>query len=68
LGGEVRKLEMLLWYNYYNGIIDEKEDIIFAMEPKLFSIGIISLHETIQYVKTTNVEIIDIDVQTSTLK
>ncbi len=68
MGGEVRKLEMLLWYNYYNGIIDEKEDIIFAMEPKLFSIGIISLHETIQYVKTTNVEIIDIDVQTSTLK
>ncbi len=30
----------------------------------MFSIGTISLFETIQYVKTTNVEIMDIDVKT----
>jgi hypothetical protein len=52
LEGEVRRLKMLLCYDYQNGIIDE-EDIIFATEPNFFSIGIISLHETIQFVKTT---------------
>jgi hypothetical protein len=40
LGGEVKKQEMLLCYNYHNGIIDE-EDIIFATKPELFSIGTI---------------------------
>jgi hypothetical protein len=38
LGGEVGRLEMLLCYNYQNGITDEKEDIIFVTKPKLFSI------------------------------
>ncbi len=42
LGAEVKRPQVLLCYNYYNGITDEKEDIIFAIEPKLFSIGIIS--------------------------
>jgi hypothetical protein len=44
------------------GIIDEEEDIIFATEPKLFSIGTISLLETIQFVKTTYVDIMDTNV------
>jgi hypothetical protein len=30
LGGEVRKLEVLLCYNYQNGITNEEKDIIFA--------------------------------------
>jgi len=47
LGGEVRKPEVLLCYDYQNGIIDEEEDMIFATKPKLFLIGIISLLETI---------------------
>jgi hypothetical protein len=55
-----------LCYNYQNGITDEEEDIIFAVEPKLFSIGTISLLETIQYVKTTDVKIMDTNVQTNT--
>ncbi len=59
LGGELRRPKMLLCYNYQNGII--YEDIIFAIEPK-FSIGIVSLLETIQSMKTTDVEIMDIDV------
>ncbi len=53
LGGEVRRLELLLYYDYQNGIIDEEEDIIFATEPKLFLVGTMSLLETIKSVKTT---------------
>ncbi len=30
LGGEVRRLELLLCYDYQNGITDEEKDIIFA--------------------------------------
>ncbi len=58
---------MLLCYDYQNGIINE-EDIMFAIEPKLFSIGTISLPETIWYVKTTNVEIMDINDKTNNSK
>ncbi len=68
LGGEERKPKMLLCYEYQNGITEEEEDIIFATKPELFSIRIISLPETIQYVKTTNVEIMDIDVKISISK
>jgi hypothetical protein len=46
-GGEVRKLEVLLCYDYQNGITNEEENIIFTTKPKLFSIGIISLLDTI---------------------
>ncbi len=35
LGGEVRKLEVILCYDYQNGIPHEK-DIIFVIELKLF--------------------------------
>jgi hypothetical protein len=58
---------LLLCYNYQNGITNE-EVIIFATEPKLFSIGIINSPETIQYVKTTNVELMDTSVKTNNLK
>ncbi len=51
LGSEIRRPEMLLCYDYHNGIIDEEENIIFAIEPVLFSIGTISLPETIQSMK-----------------
>jgi len=56
---------MLLCYNYENGIKDEKEDIIIAIGPELFSIGMINLLETIQSMKTSNVEIMDTNVKTS---
>ncbi len=58
---------MLLCYNYQNGVIDEEKQIIFVIEPKLFSIGIINLPETIQFVKTTDVEIVDTNVHNSIL-
>jgi hypothetical protein len=64
LGGEVRRLKVLMCYDYQNGIIDEKDDIIFAIEPKLFSIETISLPKTIQYVKTIDVGIMDTNVKT----
>ncbi len=47
LGGEVRRLEVLLCYDYQNGISNEEEDIIFPTKPKLFSIGTINLLDTI---------------------
>ncbi len=59
---------MSLCYNYQNGIINEKEDIIFATEPELFSIGTFSLPKIIQYVKIVDVEIMDIDEKTSILE
>jgi len=68
LGNEVRRLEVLLCYNYQNGVTNEKKDIIFVIELKLFSIGIISLLETIQSMKTIDVGIMDIDVKTSILE
>jgi hypothetical protein len=61
LGGEVRRLKVLLCYDYHNGITNE-EDIIFVIELELFPIGIISLPTTIQFVITIDVEIMDIDV------
>ncbi len=68
MGGEVKRSKVLLCYDYQNGIIDEKEDIIFVEEPDLFSIGTISLPETIQYVKTTYVEIMDTNLNISNSK
>jgi hypothetical protein len=65
LGGEVRKPKVLLCYDYQNGITDE--DIIFATKLEFFSIGIINL-PNIQFVKTTNVEVIDVSVKTSNLQ
>ncbi len=65
LGGETRRPKVLC-YDYHNGIIDE-EDIIFVIEPKLFSIGIINLPRTIQFVKTTYVDIMDTNVNTTIL-
>jgi hypothetical protein len=59
---------VLLCYNYQNGIIDEEEDIIFATEPELFSIGTISLPKTIQLMKITYVGIMDTYVKTSISK
>jgi hypothetical protein len=41
LGGEVRRLKMLLCYDYQNGIKNE-EDIIFTTKPELFFIGTMS--------------------------
>jgi hypothetical protein len=55
-------------YDYQNGVIDEEEDIIFGIDPKLFPIKIINLLETIQFVKTTNVEIMDTNVKTNILE
>jgi hypothetical protein len=52
LGNEVRRPKVLLCYNYQNGITDEEEDIILTIELELFSIGTISLPNTIQSMKT----------------
>jgi len=59
LGGEVRIPELLLCYDYQNGITYEEKYIMFATKSKLFSIGIIGLHVTIQSMETIDVEIMD---------
>ncbi len=65
LGGEIRRLEVLLCYDYQNGITNEEEDIIFAIELELFSIGTMNLLERIEFVKTINVGIMDTNVKTN---
>jgi hypothetical protein len=59
---------MLLCYEYQNDITNEKEDIIFVIELELFLVGTMSLLETIQFVKTTDVEIMDTNVKNNILK
>ncbi len=56
---------MLRLSNWYH---DEEKDIIFAIELKLFSIGTISLLETIQFGEIIDMEIMDISVKNSTSK
>ncbi len=68
LGNEVRRLEVLLCYDSQNGITYEEEDIIFAIKLELFSIGTINLPKIIQFIKTTNVEIMATSVKTSNLE
>jgi len=68
LESEVRRPEVLLCYDYRNDITDEEKNIIFAIELELFSIGTISLLETIQSMKTVDVGIMDINVKISILK
>jgi hypothetical protein len=52
-------LQLSKWYH------DGEDVIIFVIELKLFSIGTINLHEIIQFMKTTYVDIMDISVKTS---
>ncbi len=63
LESEIRRPKMLLCYNYHNDITNEEKNIIFATKPKLFSIGTINLPETIQFMKTTDVVIMDTNVK-----
>jgi len=51
---------MLLCCDYQTSITHEEEYIVFAIKQELFSIRTINLPETIQFVKTINVEIVHI--------
>jgi hypothetical protein len=59
---------MLLCYDYQNGITNEEQDIMFVIEPKLFSTWTISLPKIIQFAKTIDVEIMNISDKTSNSK
>jgi hypothetical protein len=67
-GGEVRRPKMLFCYDYQNGITYEKEDIIFVIELKLFSIRTINLHDTILSMKPIDAEVMDGSVKISNSK
>jgi hypothetical protein len=45
LGAKTRRPQILVCYDLMEGLTNEKEDLIFEIKPKLFSIGIIILSE-----------------------
>jgi len=42
LGTETRRPQVFVCYDLMEGLTDEEEDMIFEIEPKLFSINIIT--------------------------
>jgi hypothetical protein len=67
-GSEIRRLKVSLCYDYRNGITNEEEVIIFIIEPKKNSIGIINLPKIMQSMKTIDVKIMDTNVKTNILE
>jgi hypothetical protein len=43
LGVETKRPQVLVYCDLMEGLTDEKEDLIFEIEPKLFTIGTIIL-------------------------
>ncbi len=43
LGAKTKRPQVLVRYDLMEGLIDEEKDLIFEIEPKLFSIGTIIL-------------------------
>jgi hypothetical protein len=43
LGAPTKHLEILVCYDFHYGLSNEKEDLMFAIEPRLFSIGTIAI-------------------------
>jgi hypothetical protein len=43
LGAKIKKPQILICYDLIEGLINEEEDLIFEIEPKLLSIGIITI-------------------------
>jgi len=43
MGTKLKRLEVLLCFDYQNGITNEEKDLMFASELELFSIATISL-------------------------
>jgi hypothetical protein len=43
LGAPTKRLEILVCYDFHYGIYNEKENLMFATEPRLFSIGTIAI-------------------------
>jgi hypothetical protein len=61
----LKRPKVLLCFDYQNGIINEEEDLMFANEPELFSIDIISL--PLKILKTVVVSIIQTKKNTKTI-
>jgi len=47
LGAETKRLQILVFYDLLEGLTNEEEDMIFEIEPKLFSIGTITISKEI---------------------
>jgi hypothetical protein len=42
LSGNIRQPQMIINYNFMEGVIDEEEESLHPSEPNLFSIGMIT--------------------------
>ncbi len=51
----MKRLKVLLCYDFQNDNTYEKKDVMFIVEPKLFSIGTISLHGGLFFSFTLNI-------------
>jgi hypothetical protein len=56
LGNDIKRLEVLVCYNFQHGIIDDEKDVVFIVEPKLFSIGTIVLSEEAKILDESMIE------------
>jgi hypothetical protein len=56
MGNDIKRLEVLVCYNFQHGIIDDEKDVIFTVEPKLFSIGTIVLLEEAKILDESMIE------------
>jgi hypothetical protein len=54
LGTNMKRPKFVLCFDYENGIINKEEDLMFANEPKLFSIGKIRFSLEILDIITVN--------------
>jgi hypothetical protein len=54
LGTPTKRPKMLVCYDFHSGIFDKEEDLMFATEPKLCSIGTISIPTLVKIEQLVN--------------
>jgi hypothetical protein len=62
LGVETRRPQVLVCYDLVEGLIDEKEDVIFETKPELFSIGTITISNEI--ISLLSIGVLEIRINT----
>jgi hypothetical protein len=65
LGTPTKCPKVLICYNFHSGIYDEKEDLMFATKPRLFSIGTIAIptsiwsHQPINLITSASLNLVE---------
>ncbi len=62
MGVETRRPQVLVCYDLVEGLIDEKEDVIFETKPELFSIGTITISNEI--ISLLSIGVLEIRINT----